>query len=95
VEALDDISFDYLVNIQAYSDEELKELIRRLSDEEKELSKRRRLLHGQIDILRAEVQRRLRDKHQGGSDLASDVKVDVLTDVLSGRPPKNPAKGEG
>jgi hypothetical protein len=95
VEALDDISFDYLVNIQAYSDEELKELIRRLSDEEKELSKRRRLLHGQIDILRAEVQRRLRDKHQGGSDLAGDVKVDVLTDVLSGRPAKNPAKGEG
>jgi hypothetical protein len=45
--------------------------------------------------LRAEVQRRLRDKHQGGSDLASDVKVDVLTDVLSGHPPKNPAKGEG
>ena len=96
MEALDDISFDYLVNIQAYSDEELKELIRRLSDEEKELSKRRRLLHGQIDIVRAEiVQRRLRDKHQGGSDLASDGEVDVLTDVLSGRPPKNPAKGEG
>jgi hypothetical protein len=92
---LDDISFDYLVNITAYSDEELKDLIRRLSEEENDLSKRRRLLHGQIDILRAETQRRLRDKHQGGSDLVSDVEVDVLTDVLSGRPPKKPPVGEG
>lgn len=95
VEALDDISFDYLVNIQAYTDEELKGLIRRLSEEENELSKRRHLLHGQIDILRAETQRRLRDKHQGGSDLVSDAGVDVLTDVLSRRPPKKTPSGEG
>lgn len=91
---MDDISFDYLVNIQAYSDGELKDLIHRLSEEEKELSKRRRLLQGQIDILRAEAQRRLRDKHQAGSDLVSDAEVDVLTDVLSRRPSKSTSAAE-
>ena len=90
MDALDDISFDHLVNIQAYSDDELKELTRRLSEEENELSKRRRVLHAQIDILRAETQRRLRDKHQAGSDLVSESEVDVLTDVLSRRPAKEP-----
>jgi hypothetical protein len=35
------------------SDEELKETIDRLTDEEREVSYRRRVLHGQIDILRA------------------------------------------
>jgi hypothetical protein len=93
VDALDDISFDHLVNIQSYSDDELKDLIRRLSEEENELSKRRRLLHGQIDILRAETQRRLRDKHRGGSDLVGDTEVDVLTDVLSRRPTKPSEEG--
>jgi hypothetical protein len=89
---VDDISFDHLVNIQSYSEEELKELIRRLSEEEDELSKRRRLLHGQIDILRAEIQRRLRDKHQAGSDLVGETEVDLLSDVLSRRPAKEPSE---
>ena len=43
------------------SDEELKELIDKLTTEEQEVSYRRRILHGQIDILRAELVNRLRD----------------------------------
>ena len=38
----------------------------RLAAEEREVSKRRRLLHGEMDIVRAEMVRRLRDKHSVG-----------------------------
>ena len=63
---MDDTPFETLVNIQSYSDEELHELADRLSAEEREISKRRRLLHGEIDIVRAEIVRRLREKHSAG-----------------------------
>ncbi len=64
---MDDTSFERLINIQSYSDEELRELADPLAAEERELSKRRRLLHGEIDIVRAEMVRRLRDKHSAGA----------------------------
>jgi hypothetical protein len=57
VGALDDTTFDRLINIQSYSDAEIKMLAQQLSDEEREISKRRRLLHGEIDIVRAEMVR--------------------------------------
>jgi hypothetical protein len=84
VDALDDISFDRLINIQSYSDAELKALADQLSDEEREVSKRRRLLHGEIDIVRAEMVRRLRGKHEAGEGLFHDGDIDVLTSILSG-----------
>jgi len=81
---LDDTSFNRLVNIQSYTDEELKALASRLSAEEHEISKRRRLLHGEIDIIRAEMVRRLRDKHGAGGGLVRDGDVTILTDILTG-----------
>ena len=45
--------------------QELKKLIKELTDEEMEISYRRRILHGKIDILRAELVNRLRKKHDG------------------------------
>ena len=83
--ALDDISFDRLINIQSYSDAELKELAQQLSDEEREVSKRRRILHGEIDIVRAEMVRRLRDKHGTGQGIIEDGEIDTLTAILSGK----------
>ena len=53
------------------SDEELKETIERLTDEEREVSYRRRVLHGQIDILRAELVNRLKSKREGGETTCS------------------------
>ena len=46
------------------SDQELKDLIQQLTEEEQEVSYRRRILHGKIDILRAELVNRLRKKHE-------------------------------
>jgi RsiG-like len=82
---MDDTPFERLINVQSYSDEELRELADRLSAEEREISKRRRLLHGEIDILRAEIVRRLREKHSAGGGLVDNGNVAALTDILTGK----------
>jgi hypothetical protein len=77
--------FDLLVNIQSYSDDELRALLDKLQHEELEISKTRRLIHGSLDILRAEIVRRLRDKHKSGETLFSEGDVSRLTAILSSR----------
>jgi hypothetical protein len=67
------------------SDEELKETIDRLTDEERGVSYRRRVLHGQIDILRAELVNRLKAKREGGETTLSGADVQQLTDILLGK----------
>jgi hypothetical protein len=67
------------------TDPELKELIKQLSQEEEDTSYRRRLLHGKIDILRAELVNRLRTKHAGGEEIFNGSDVERLTDILAGR----------
>jgi hypothetical protein len=81
---VDESSFERLINIQAYSDQELKALASGLAEEEQELSKRRRLLHGELDIVRAEMVRRLRDRGGSGEGLVKDGDVAVLTEILTG-----------
>jgi hypothetical protein len=78
-------SFDLLVNIQSYSDQELRDLSESLQRQEQEISKTRRLIHGQIDILRAEMVRRMRDRHAAGESLFSEGDVDRLSSILSSR----------
>ncbi len=85
VDAVTESSFERLLNIQSYSDPELKELAARLAEEEREVSMRRRLLHGEMDIVRAEMVRRLRDKNKGEGGLVVDGDVAALTDILRGR----------
>jgi hypothetical protein len=70
------------------SDQELKDLIQQLTDEEVEVSYKRRILHGKIDILRAELVNRLRKKHDSGEDVISGADVQRLTDILAGRSPQ-------
>jgi hypothetical protein len=65
--------------------EALEDLIQQLTDEEQEVSYRRRILHGKIDILRAELVNRLRKKHDSGEDVISGADVQRLTDILAGR----------
>ena len=79
------MSLDTFPDLGSLSDEELKELIQQLTDEEQEVSYRRRILHGKIDILRAELVNRLRKKHEGGEDVISSADVQRLTDILAGR----------
>jgi hypothetical protein len=74
-------------DLGSLSDQELKDVIQQLTEEELEVSYRRRILHGKIDILRAELVNRLRKKHEGGEDVISVTDVDKLTDILAGKVP--------
>ena len=71
-------------DLGSLTDQELKQLIKELTAEELEISYRRRILHGKIDILRAELVNRLRKKHEGG-DVISGADVEQLTSILAGR----------
>ena len=70
-----------LPDLASLSDEELKELIDDLEREESDISYRRRLLQGRIDILRAERTARLRKSVEAGDSPLADM--DTLTDILS------------
>jgi hypothetical protein len=76
------------------SDQELKELIDQLTDDEREVSYRRRLLHGKIDILRAELVNRLRAKREAGDMLITGDDVQQLTDILAGKVSAEPKDEE-
>ena len=77
-----------LPDLASLSDDDLKRLIDEYTVEEQEVSYRRRLLHGKIDILRAELVARL--QKSGGRSVLDHVDVDKLTDILSGRAASNP-----
>lgn len=81
---MDDTTFARLINIQSYTDAELKALAKDLADEERIVSRRRRLLHGEIDIVRAEMVRRLRDTHGAGGRIFRDNDIGALTAILTG-----------
>ena len=76
---------DTFPDLGSLSDKELKELIDGLTAEENEISYKRRVLHGKIDILRAELVNRLRQKRESGDSLISGDDVEQLTDILAGR----------
>ena len=76
---------DTFPDLGALSDEELKGLIDELTQQEQEVSYERRILHGKIDILRAELVNRLRKKHEEGESVLSGADVQQLTDILSGK----------
>ena len=74
-----------LPDLPALSDDELKSLIDDLQHEEQEVSYRRRLLHGRIDILRAELVSRLQKQEGAGEGPLSEVDVDKLAAILAGK----------
>src|SRR3954451_23115725 len=76
---------DTFPDLGSLSDQELKDLIQQLTDDEQEVSYRRRILHGKIDILRAGLVNRLRKKHEGGEDVISGGDVQRLTEFFAGR----------
>lgn len=76
---------DTFPDLGSLSDKELKDLIDSLMAEENEISYKRRVLHGKIDILRAELVNRLRQKREGGEALISGDDVEQLTEILAGK----------
>ena len=74
---------ELLPDLAALSDDDLKQLIDELTREEQEVSYRRRLLHGKIDILRAELVARLQKTH--GTSVLDQVDVESLSAILTGK----------
>jgi hypothetical protein len=72
-----------LPDLATLSDADLKKLIAALTEEENQVSYQRRLLHGKIDILRAELVARL--QKTGGASVLDQVDVDHLTEILTSR----------
>jgi len=72
-----------LPDLASTNDEELKRLIDEYTKEELEVSYRRRILHGKIDILRAELVARL--QKTGGKSVLDQVDVESLTEILAGK----------
>ena len=68
-------------DLASLSDEDLKAQIKRLTDEEQEVSYRRRLLHGRIDMLRTELVAR----QQKGPSVLDEVDMDKLAEILAGK----------
>jgi len=58
---------DEFPDLGGLSDQELKDLLRRLRKDEHAISYRRRLLQGRIDILEAELERREPPEEDSGT----------------------------
>jgi hypothetical protein len=76
---------DTFPDLGSLSDVELKEMIDKLMAEENEISYKRRVLHGKIDIMRAELVNRLRQKRERGDSIISGDDVEQLTEILAGK----------
>jgi anti-sigma-K factor RsiG len=79
-----------LPDLATVSDAELRQLIRDLVEEERQVSYRRRILHGKIDILRAELVARLQKTE--GKSVLEEIDVDRLTAILTSKAP--PPEGD-
>ena len=85
---------DTFPDLGSLSDNELKDLIDSLTEEEQKVSYQRRILHGKIDILRAELVNRLRHKRERGDSLISGDDVRQLTEILAGKAARPSAEEE-
>jgi hypothetical protein len=90
-----DANMDSFPDLGSLTDPELKELIRTLTDEERDISYKRRILHGKIDILRAELVNRMRTQREEGEATITGEDIEQLTEILAGRAAKGPLEGEG
>ncbi len=72
-----------LTELSERSDDDLKEILNKLDQEEQRLSFERRTLHAKIDILKAELTARLKEKHRQGKSLVSGKDLERLTEILA------------
>ena len=74
---------DPLPDLSTLTDDHLRTMIHELEREEDDISFRRRVLHGRIDILRAELVARLREQVSAGEAKLADV--ERLSEILAGK----------
>lgn len=72
-----------LTDLHQKTDADLREILDQLYEEERKISYERRMLHGKIDILKAELVERLKKKRKNGESLISGKDIDHLAKILS------------
>ncbi len=72
------------IDYSSKSDEELRQILDELLKEESKISYQRRILHGKIDLLRAELVRRKKSRLREGKSLVSDEEIRKLSEILAG-----------
>jgi len=76
-------SEELLSELSQKDDKELRVILDKFYKEEQEISYKRRLLHAKIDILRAELTARLKEKREQGKSLITAKDLDKLTEILA------------
>lgn len=74
---------DGLLDLPERPAEDLRKLLDDLYAEEQRVSYRRRVLHGKIDILRAELVRRLKEDQDSGKGAVSGGDIERLIEILA------------
>lgn len=72
-----------LSSLSKKTDNELRQILDELYEEEEKLSYRRRILHGKIDIVRAELIERLKGKREAGKSIISARDLKRLSEILA------------
>jgi len=76
--------YEIYIDYSTKSDEELRKILEELLKEESKISYQRRILHGKIDILRAELVQRKKQGLKEGKTLISDDDIKKLSEILAG-----------
>ncbi len=74
-----------LPDLGKLEDDQLKELIERYVKEENEVSYRRRILHGYIDILKSELLARKKATYTGEGGALENIDIEHLSRILAGK----------
>ena len=72
------------IDYSGKSDEELRKILEDLLKEEAKVSYQRRVLHGKIDLLRAELVERKKGSLAKGESIISDDDISKLSAILAG-----------
>ena len=80
-----------LTELSEKSDQELRDILDKLDAQEQKLSYERRIMHAKIDILKAELLARLKEKHRQGKGIVTGRDLERLTEILARDLSKNKA----
>lgn len=82
---LEETTVEALPDLGSLKDDALKQLIDRFIKEENEVSYRRRILHGYIDILKSELLARKKEAYTGVGGALDNIDIEQLSRILSGK----------
>lgn len=72
-----------LTELSEKSDQDLRDILDKLDTDEQRISYERRLLHAKIDILKAELLARIKEKHRVGKSMVTGRDLERLTEILA------------